>query len=522
MTRLPLALEPLPDETWPSYLTRRAAQHGTTLAGLGTHLGLRDARGRWTGRFGVALVEDDVQRVAPMLGLAPAQVDDMQLTTYDQLAFDLSGLSERKAIAGTRAAAHTAWVWLSGTTFCPRCLAEDDGAWRLSWRIPWNTTCLRHHVHLLGACLECAGVPGLGNRLHGSAPPRVAATPDGRRCQHPEPNGQVCGADLISQSTSLASPSRMRRAHMMAELTAGQRGQVAGVERTSLQALRAWQSAIGIAVRLGVVDTDGWGRTHRWANPPRDPDVMDRLLEAVELLVMAADLKTAADVLEAWLQTAGITAPHANTFVRITQPAVALKPVLDELLSRNGRAHTLIQRRLVGQDGRAIDERGWGVDDIPQLIWPCALPENLRKSTRPDQRILRAVVSMILVRMCTDAKDWAEAGTALGFPANKARNWTRYAFSAKLGLKTDLLSAAQGVELRLANQPVQSCWSFRPSTSGSGAGALKSAQSPECIRSSSAWCPCFRDDPRLRSSQRSRRCAPVPPATPMRTLGGRG
>ena len=34
MTRLPLALEPLPDESWPSYLTRRAAQHGTTLAGL--------------------------------------------------------------------------------------------------------------------------------------------------------------------------------------------------------------------------------------------------------------------------------------------------------------------------------------------------------------------------------------------------------------------------------------------------------------------------------------------------------
>jgi hypothetical protein len=168
MTRLPLSLEPLPDETWPSYLTRRAAQHGTTLAGLGTHLGLRDTRGRWTGRFGVALVEGDVQRVAPMLGLAPAQVDDMQLTTYDQLAFDFRGLREGSAIAGTRAAAHTAWVWLAGTTFCPRCLADDDGAWRLSWRIPWNTTCLRHHVHLLGACSECAGVPGLGNRLHGS------------------------------------------------------------------------------------------------------------------------------------------------------------------------------------------------------------------------------------------------------------------------------------------------------------------------------------------------------------------
>jgi hypothetical protein len=62
------------------------------------------------------------------------------------------------------------------------------------------------------------------------------------------------------------------------------------------------------------------------------------------------------------------------------------------------------------------------VDDVPQLVWPCALPEHLRHSTKPDQRILRAVVSMVLVRMCTDAKDWVEAGAALGFPPDKSRN----------------------------------------------------------------------------------------------------
>ena len=55
MTRLPLALAPLKNESWPSYLTRRAAQLGTTLAELGTHLGLRDGRGRWPGRFGIEL-----------------------------------------------------------------------------------------------------------------------------------------------------------------------------------------------------------------------------------------------------------------------------------------------------------------------------------------------------------------------------------------------------------------------------------------------------------------------------------
>jgi hypothetical protein len=210
VTRLPLALEPLPDESWPSYLTRWAAQHGTTLAGLGSHLGLRDERGRWPGRFGVSLSPGHVERVAPILGLAPHQVENMQLATYDQLAFDMSGLQEARAIAGTRAAVHSSWVWLAGSTFCPSCLTEDDGAWRTSWRIPWITTCLRHEVGLLGHCRECGVVPGLGNRFHGSAPMRVAAAPDGRRCQVPMPDGQSCGADLSRQETY---PQRMRRAH---------------------------------------------------------------------------------------------------------------------------------------------------------------------------------------------------------------------------------------------------------------------------------------------------------------------
>lgn len=261
MTRLPLALEPLDGETWPSYLTRRAAQHGSTLAGLGTHLGLRDGRGRWSGRFGVDLSHDEVTRVAPILGLAPDQVAQMQLASHDQLAFDLSGIAQDSAIAGTRKAAHSGWVWLAGSTFCPVCLAQDDGAWRTSWRIPWITTCLRHNTDLHGTCGRCGGVPGLGNSLHGSAPPRVAAAPDGRRCSHPEPSEGVCGADLTTLPTVRASADRLRRTRIMAGLVTGGRGHIAGAETTSLPALRAWQSTIGLVVGLGVVDTDGWGRT---------------------------------------------------------------------------------------------------------------------------------------------------------------------------------------------------------------------------------------------------------------------
>ncbi len=156
----------------------------------------------------------------------------------------------------------------------------------------------------------------------------------------------------------------------MVELANGKRSHVAGVERTSLQALRAWQSAIGIAVRLGSVDAGDWGRTRRWANPPRDPDLVDRLLESVEPLVNAKYPESAADVFEGWLRQAGTASQNANTFSRVTQPSAALQSVIEEGLSRHGRAHALIKRRLVGRDGLALDQRGWGVDDIPQPILP--------------------------------------------------------------------------------------------------------------------------------------------------------
>ncbi|WP_048700125.1 hypothetical protein [Nostocoides australiense] len=278
----------------------------------------------------------------------------------------------------------------------------------------------------------------------------------------------------------------------MAALTAGGRGRVAGVGRTSLQSLRAWQSAIGIAVSLGVVHTDGWGRTHRWANPPRDADLIDSLLQSVEPLITSSSPVEAADVLDGWLRNASVRTPHANTFNRTTQPSAALQPVIDEVLSRHGRAHTMIQRRLVSTDGAPIEQRAWGVDDIPQLVWPCALPEHLRHTTKPDQRILRAVVSMILVRVCTDACDWVEAGAALGFPADKSRNWTHYAFGANWGIKDDLLAASHALETKLATQANRPSFHHRSQIVGFGSGALKDAQSPRCLdQGGSAWCPCY-------------------------------
>lgn len=492
MNAIPLRVEPLEDEAWHSYLVRTAVHNQCSLAELARHIGLSEAKGRWPGYHGVVLGADRAAVVSKALGLTAQEIQRMQLAHYDQLALDVRGLAAGEGIAGTRATVQSAWVWMAGSAFCPLCLSETDGAWRLSWRLPWITTCLIHGVHLVGRCATCGAVPGLGNQFHTSAPTRLRVAPDGRRCPHPQPQGDTCGADLSAINRVAAETARLTRTQHFIALAAGERGLVAGADYTSLQTLRAWQSAIGIATRLGVVDSAGWGRTHRWANPPRDPDLVDRLLAAVQPLVGAATTEEAADVLSDWCDRAGIRSPHADTFAKITQSSAALQPVIDELLRRHGRAHTLIQRRLTRPDGSGVAGANWDMDDLPQLVWPCALPSSLQQHKRPDQRILRAAIALILARWRNNSADWAAAGALLGMPPTKARTWTRYAFSDRWGLKASLLHAAEHLQALLPEQIDRHAWRDRPTLQGHGLVALCWAQQPSCRLQdpTSPWCPC--------------------------------
>ena len=492
MNAIPLRIRPLEDESWHSYLVRTAAHNRCSLADLARHVNLTGERGRWPSYHGLVLAESQAIGVAAPLGLTVAQAHRMQLSRYDQLAIDLLGLKAGKGIAATRATVQAAWIWMAGSSFCPACLEETDGAWRLPWRLPWITTCLTHDLHLVGRCATCGSVPGLGNEFNASAPSRLRVAADGRRCPHPEPDGGTCGADLGAVPRVSAGPSRLRRTRQFTALAAGHRGHVAGADYTSLQTLRAWQSAIGIATRLGAVDSSGWGRTHRWANPPRDPDLVDRLLAAVEPLVDASTTEEAADLLAVWCDRAGIRNPHADTFAKITQPSAALQPAIDELLRRQGRAHTLIQRRLTRPDGTDITAANWDIDDLPQMVWPCALPDRLQDHTRPDQRILRAVIALILARWRRGFEDWSTAGASLGMPPMKARGWTRYAFSGRWDLKVPLLNAAEDLQVLLPEQIDRHAWKGRPTLRGNGIVALRSAQQPTCRLQDSAsrWCPC--------------------------------
>lgn len=491
MTPLPLRVAPQPDEAWHGYLTRTAAQYDANVSTLADRIGLRRFC-RWPGYHGVLLDAQTASATAEELNLQAAQVKRMQLASLDQAAFDLSGLDtrHRHRMAATQRVTNQGWVFLAGGRYCPACL-QDDGVWRLEWRIPWITTCTHHRCWLEHQCPRCEGVIGRYNGLNATAPSRTNTRIGSRFCDLPLTHG-TCGEDLAT-ADARPCPSEATASTRNFRTTIGSRvGVVAGNQQSSLQALRAWQAAIGISVALGRSRTSPVLRNHRWTAPPRDAQEVHQLVMDVAPLVTATSVEHAADELLAWCRAAGIPNPHRDTFARATRPAAALTPVTTAALARVGRAHIRLSRQRV-RDQQTLPLLRWTPDDVPQLAWPCALPPTWRTSTRPDQLLLRAVLAMVLVRMHSGAT-WADSGATLGIPPDKARNWTRYCFSTRFHhLKDDMLNAAQSTADVLLHQPTRAAWHSRPNiTDEFGTCSLTYAQSPLCRNDDpgATWCPC--------------------------------
>jgi len=484
--RLPILTSPIEDETWASYLTRAAANHGVSTAALGEHLGLR-AKGHWVSGYGIFIEADAAAKTARGLGIAQAAVEEMQLSHYDGRAFDLSELRQHPGLAGARRVARQHWIFVAGSRYCPACL-EDDGAWRLSWRLPWITCCPRHELRLCWLCPSCGQIPGVYGATHASVPQRTPPVADTARCDLYAQGGH-CGAVLTTAPTMPAQVQTLVTSARLASIIEAGEGTFAGTTWSAPEVLRGYQSAISLAAHLGIVGSEDWGRTHRWTSPPRDPAVLDGLLSIVSPVARASDPGAAAHVIGTWCAQAGVV-PSANTFDRSTQVPAAMRKVVQKVLSQHGRALTRAHR--LGVQG-VLPLTDWSVADVPQVVWPCALPAVLRNSTKPNALLLRAVVSLLLVGI-VNGGSWERSGERLGFPPGKGNGWGRYAVSRRFGLREQLLKLVQDLAPFLPLQPQRAAWAERPPLSENvyGLGCLADAQRPSCRSEdeSSAWCPC--------------------------------
>jgi hypothetical protein len=86
--------------------------------------------------------------IAMATGRSAQDISNMTLAAYDTRALRLDAASHLPD--GTFPFGPLFW-----SRFCPDCLAESGGRWRLAWRLGWSFACTTHHRLLADRCPSC-------------------------------------------------------------------------------------------------------------------------------------------------------------------------------------------------------------------------------------------------------------------------------------------------------------------------------------------------------------------------------
>lgn len=155
---LPFRVRPLPDEPFDSWVEALAAANRATIAEVGCALGLIEQRhgtavsATWwmANAWATELTDAQAGRVEQATGIPAAQLQEMTRMRF-----------ARHAIRRTRNGRISVRCAAAGTAgrFCPECLADSGGRWRMSWQFPFAFACTRHRRILVDACPACGRHP---------------------------------------------------------------------------------------------------------------------------------------------------------------------------------------------------------------------------------------------------------------------------------------------------------------------------------------------------------------------------
>jgi TniQ len=157
---LPIRVDPLPQESLDSWLEALASRTDATWGDILRAIGIVGTRGNtasyWATRATVSLTPRQVGTISHCTGVEPRRLRAMTLQPWIK---DTS--SQRPPVASLR---------VTGSRFCPKCLEERGGRWRVWWRMRWAFACPTHRCLLADACNVCGG-------LQRTAPPRFSEVP---------------------------------------------------------------------------------------------------------------------------------------------------------------------------------------------------------------------------------------------------------------------------------------------------------------------------------------------------------
>lgn len=221
--RLPYVLTPLPDEPLDSWLESYAWSYGTSLGELAAALGLlvnqRHVDPHAVRSWSTALTTEQIDALSTTTGRPPSE-----LASMTRLVF------ARHVVRVTKGGRISAACPSTGVAarYCPECISDSRGRWRMSWQFPFGFACGRHRRLLIDHCPTCLGpprgrAPGLGLKPH---PGRCQNTGPGSAAQHASVR---CLADL-----ALATPGA----------TAGE--ETLATQRTMLRVVSTGAAGFGI------------------------------------------------------------------------------------------------------------------------------------------------------------------------------------------------------------------------------------------------------------------------------------
>ena len=221
---LPFRVRPLPDEPFDSWLEKMAATYGATMNEMACALGLIEqqkglavsATAWMADKWATTLTDEQAARLEASTGIPADQFHEMTRMRF-----------ARHAIRYTRQGRISAQCPAAGTAgrYCPECLVDSGGRWRMSWQFPFGFACARHRRLLVDRCQTC-DLPAR-HRAH-----PLALVPVPGRCHNSVqgpgrgPQANRCRADLTDDRTRTPVPQAVLDAQraMMRIVSTGQAG----------------------------------------------------------------------------------------------------------------------------------------------------------------------------------------------------------------------------------------------------------------------------------------------------------
>lgn len=192
-------------ESLHSYVHRLSARHDVPLGHTLSRLGLvTDVRQKPLAGFGIVMPDEQVSDFSFVAGIAESQTRSLLLSKFAGVCLSLDGV-KLGIHDSVRKVATSEWAYFSGSHFCPECLRETEGAWNLSWKLPWSFACVKHQALLHDHCPDCGQRPATGYRDGSLSPAFIGKVPKPGFCTNVLPPGLAsrgkgstsCGCNLM-------------------------------------------------------------------------------------------------------------------------------------------------------------------------------------------------------------------------------------------------------------------------------------------------------------------------------------